>query len=232
MARARSGRDAGWAGLGAAGPVLGLLAGGLLVGGLVALAGYPRAFARLQPQGGLEGLGAAVGRGAARVLPTQTVKIRRSVTIGRPREEVWRFVRDLANFPRFAWHVESVTPLGEGRSRWVVRGPAGSRLAWDSVIEAEVENERLSWTSVEGADVRNAGVLGLRDAPGGRGTEVHLRLAYDAPGGKAGQLLAWLFGEEPDVQARDDLGRLRALLETGEMATNAMRRADVGREAF
>jgi uncharacterized membrane protein len=228
MARARSGRDAGWAGRGATGPVLGLLAGGLVVGGLVALAGYGRG-ASLQPQGGL---GAAVGRGAARVLPTRTVKIRRSVTVGRPREEVWPFVRDLANFPRFAWHVESVTPLGHGRSRWVVRGPGGSRLAWDAVIEAEVENERLSWTSVEGADIRNAGVLGLRDAPGGRGTEVHLRLAYDAPGGKAGQLLAWLFGEEPDVQARDDLGRLKALLETGEMPTNALRRADAGREAF
>ena len=229
MARARSDREAGWSGAGTAGPVLGLLAGGLLVGGLVALAGYPRGVARLQPQGGF---GAAIGRGAARVLPTRTVKIRRSVTVGRPREEVWRFVRDLANFPRFAWHVESVTPLGQGRSRWVVRGPAGSHLTWDSVIEAEVENERLSWTSVDGADIRNAGVLGLRDAPGGRGTEVHLRLAYDAPGGKAGQLLAWLFGEEPDVQARDDLGRLKALLETGEMPTNAMRRADAGRETF
>ena len=225
MARARSGRDAGRAGSGATGPVLGLLAGGLVVGGLVALARYGRGVASLQPQGGL-------GAAAARVLPAQTVKIRRSVTIGRPREEVWRFVRDLANFPRFAWHAESVTPLGQGRSRWVVRGPAGTRLTWDSVIEAEVENERLSWTSVEGADVRNAGVLGLRDAPGGRGTEVHLRLAYDAPGGKAGQLLAWLFGEEPDVQARDDLGRLKALLETGEMPTNAMRRADAGRETF
>src|SRR4051794_34019966 len=230
MARARSGRDAGWAVPGTAGPVLGLLAGGLLVGGLVALAGYPRAFARLQPQGGLDGLGAAVGRGAARVLPTQTVKIRRSVTIGRPREEVWRFVRDFANFPRFAWHVESVTPLGEGRSRWVVRGPAGSHLAWDSVIEAEVENERLSWTSVEGADVCNAGVLGLRDAPGGRGTEVHLRLAYDAPGGKAGQPPARLVGEGPGGPARGDPRPPRAPLGTGGVAPNAVRRAGGGRE--
>src|SRR5689334_6573474 len=139
MARARPGVETGWAGPGTAGPVLGLLVGGLLVGGLLALAGYPRAVARLRSQ---DGFGAAVGRGAARVLPTQTVKIRRSVTIGRPREEVWRFVRDLAHFPRFAWHVESVTPLGQGRSRWVVRGPAGSRLTWESVVEAEVENER------------------------------------------------------------------------------------------
>src|SRR5690348_7433973 len=118
MARTRSGRDAGWAGPGSAGPILGLLAGGLAIGGLLALAGYGRGSASLRHLG----LGAAVGRGVARVLPTQTVKIRHSVTIGRPREEVWRFVRDLANFPRFAWHLESVTPLGPGRSRWVMRG--------------------------------------------------------------------------------------------------------------
>jgi uncharacterized membrane protein len=47
----------------------------------------------------------------------------------------------------------------------------------------EVEGERISWQTLPGADIRNAGNLILKDAPGGRGTEVHLRLAYDAPAG-------------------------------------------------
>lgn len=169
-----------------------------------------------------------------RYLPApRTVKVKRSVTIGRPREEVWRFVRDFAGFPRWASHVESVTTAEDGRrSHWVVRGPGGTRLEWDAEIEAETENERVSWQTVEGSDIRNAGVITLRDAPGGRGTEVHLSLAYDAPAGVFGELLAKLLGEEPDRQAADDLRRLKQLLETGEMTTNTMRRADAGREAF
>jgi uncharacterized membrane protein len=62
----------------------------------------------------------------------------------------------------------------------------------------EVEGERISWQTLPGADIRNAGNLILKDAPGGRGTEVHLRLAYDAPAGALGQAIARLFGEEPD----------------------------------
>jgi uncharacterized membrane protein len=208
-------------------------AGLVVAGGALALRGVTGP-SLLGEDGGRGLLRAGLAKVERAVPATRTVKIRRSVTIGRPREEVWRFVRDLANFPRFARHVESVTPSGDGGrvSRWVVRGPGGTRLEWDAEIEREVEGERISWNSVPGADIRNAGVLALRDAPGGRGTEVHLRLAYDAPAGTLGRIVAGLLGEEPELQAREDLGRLKMLLETGEAATNAMRRADAGRESF
>lgn len=221
----------------------------LVGGGLLALVGLRRGGPvglALTLVGGALAARGVVGRGLereerllrtgierlGRVLPTGTVKIARSITIGRPREEVWRFVRDLTGFPRWAWHVESVASSGEGRTRWVVRGPAGTRVAWETVIEHEVENERISWQSAEGSDIRHAGVITLRDAPGGRGTELVLKLAYDAPGGEFGRTLARLLSEEPGVQARDDLRRLKQLLETGEIATNAMRPEDAGRERF
>ncbi len=168
-----------------------------------------------------------------RTLPAaSTFKVARSVTIGRPRPQVWAHVRDLTGFPRWAWHVESVTAVGEGRTRWVVRAPGDTRLCWEAELVAEVEDERISWHSAKGADVRNAGVISLRDAPGGRGTELTLRLAYDAPGGAFGRTVARLLGEEPGFQARDDLRRLKQLLETGEISTNAMRPEAVGRENF
>lgn len=205
--------------------VIGLRRGGplgiglALAGGALALRG-----ATGMP---LSGRGSMFEAGLTRLersLPaTSTIKIKRSVTIAKPREEVWRFVRDLSNFPRWASHVESVTVTGDGRSHWIVRAPGGTRLEWDAEIEAEVENERISWKSMEGADIRHAGVLGLHDAPGGRGTELNLRLAYDAPAGKLGEAIAWLFGEEPDTQARDDLRRLKQLLETGEITAPEMR---------
>ena len=53
--------------------------------------------------------------------------------------------------------------------------------------------------------------------PGDRGTEVDVSLDYDAPGGKAGTMIAKLFGEEPLQQIRDDLRRFKQVMETGEV---------------
>ncbi len=64
----------------------------------------------------------------------------------------------------------------------------------------------------------------FRDAPGGRGTIVTAIVAYKPPMGLLGQTVAKLFQAEPSVQARRDLKRLKMLLETGEIATNANRR--------
>jgi uncharacterized membrane protein len=54
-------------------------------------------------------------------------------------------------------------------------------------------------------------------APGARGTEVRVQLQYTPPGGAFGRGLAWLFGEEPDIQVKDDLRRFKQLMETGEI---------------
>ena len=57
----------------------------------------------------------------------------------------------------------------------------------------------------------------LPAAPGGRGTEVHVELRYDPPGGKLGALVAKLFGEEPGQQVEGDLRRFKQVIETGEV---------------
>ena len=60
-----------------------------------------------------------------------------------------------------------------------------------------------------------------RRAPGNRGTEVHVTLKYDPPGGKLGSWIAWVFGEEPGQQIAEDLRRFKQLAETGEITTTA-----------
>jgi uncharacterized membrane protein len=55
-------------------------------------------------------------------------------------------------------------------------------------------------------------------APGDQGTEVHLELRYDMPGGAIGAMMAKLFGEEPAMQLKDDLRRFKQIAETGEVA--------------
>jgi uncharacterized membrane protein len=146
----------------------------------------------------------------------------RTVTINRPRHELYAFWRDFRNLARILENIESVTELDERRSHWVVRAPAGTTVEWDSVIVEDIPDELISWESEAGADVANSGRIDFRDAPGGRGTLVTATIAYDPPAGAAGKLVAKLFQREPKIQARRDLRRFKQFMETGEIATSRM----------
>jgi uncharacterized membrane protein len=67
------------------------------------------------------------------------------------------------------------------------------------------------------ASIPNSGSVRFKDAPGDRGTEIHVELRYDPPGGKVGALIAKLFGEEPQQQVKGDLRRFKQVMETGEI---------------
>ncbi len=147
------------------------------------------------------------------------IRVDRSVTINRPRTEVFRFWRDLTNLPKFMTHVRSVRLTGENRSHWVVNGPGGRFVAWDAVIHNEIENELIAWRTLPGSEVDHAGSVWFKESPGGRGTEVRVELQYNPPGGMVGALVARLFGQEPTQQIGADLLRLKYLLETGAAST-------------
>jgi uncharacterized membrane protein len=147
------------------------------------------------------------------------VRVDKSVTIGRPRAEVYRFWRSLSNLPRFMKHLESVEQIDGDRSRWTAKAPAGRRVRWEAIIHNESPDEMIAWRSLPGADVDNAGSVWFKDAPGGRGTEVKVELQYNPPAGVLGALVASLWGEEPGQQIQDDLHRLKQLLEAGEIPT-------------
>ncbi|MDQ3138604.1 MAG: SRPBCC family protein [Gemmatimonadota bacterium] len=145
------------------------------------------------------------------------VEVRRQITINRPAEEVYRFWRDFENLPQFMEHLESVQSLGDRRSHWKARAPAGTTVEWDAEIIEDRPNERISWRSVDDAEVPNTGSVRFVPAPGDRGTEVHVELRYDPPGGTIAAAIAKLFGEEPGQQVRGDLRRLKQVMETGEV---------------
>jgi uncharacterized membrane protein len=144
------------------------------------------------------------------------IHVKRSITIGRPREEVYAFWHDFQNLPRFMKHLESVTVTGNGRSHWRAKAPAGASVEWDAEVTADQPNELIAWRSVANSDVNNAGVVRFTDAPGDRGSEVHVDLRYDPPGGTLGALFAKIFGEEPSIQIADDLRRFKQVMEIGE----------------
>ena len=156
----------------------------------------------------------------ANAVSGRAIHVERTVTIERPISELWRFWRQLENLPRVMKHLESVLPLGGNRFHWTVRAPIGT-VEWDAEIIGERENDYIAWRSLEGSDVDNAGSVHFRPAPGTRGTEVRVALAYKPPAGPLGAAIAKLFGREPEQQVRDDLRRFKQVMEAGEAPTPA-----------
>ena len=138
-----------------------------------------------------------------------------SVNIDRQPAEIYQFWRQLENLPRFMKHLESVTKLDENRSHWVAKGPAGETEEWDAEIYNEKENELISWRSLPGADVVNAGTVRFEPAANG-GTEVKITMNYNVTGGRVADMAARLFGQAPEQLIKEDLQRLKYLLESSD----------------
>jgi uncharacterized membrane protein len=160
-----------------------------------------------------------VGRQLNRATRTgaQAIQVRKTKVINRPADELYRFWHNFQNLPQFMEHVQSVELTGPGRSRWVVRAPAGTSVEWEAEITEDRRDELIAWRTLPGASVPNRGRVQFRPALGNRGTLVTVELHYEPPAGKLGAAVAKLFGEEPVQQAAGDLRRFKQLMETGEV---------------
>jgi uncharacterized membrane protein len=145
------------------------------------------------------------------------VHVRESIRLEVALAVVYRFWRRLENLPRFMAHLDRVTEASDGRSHWVTSGPAGLAVEWDAEIINEVENKVLAWRSLPGSDVVTAGSVNFDAVRGHRSTQVSVHLQYAPPAGKAGALVASLFGREPSHTVREDLRHFKQLLEAGEI---------------
>ncbi|MBX3441563.1 MAG: SRPBCC family protein [Planctomyces sp.] len=158
--------------------------------------------------------------GAAAAVPAQHgVKVHESVVIQRSPEDLFQFWKNLEGLPAAMRHLESVTESGAGKSHWVARGPMGIKLEWDAEIFTEGDHEFIAWRSLPGGDVDTAGSVHFRPLPENRGTLVEVVLKYDPPGGKWAARLASLLGVGAEREIREDLRRVKALLEAGAPPT-------------
>ena len=147
-------------------------------------------------------------------------RVERTVTVMRRPDELYARWRDLEHLPEFMPHLDSVTRLGNGRSRWAARGPGDIRVTWEAELTADEPGRLIAWRSVEGADVDNAGSVTFEEAPGNRGTEVKVRLSYAPPAGALGGAVATLLGKGAGRQVREDLRLFKQRIEAGEVATS------------
>lgn len=145
------------------------------------------------------------------------IHVHESARLEVPIDEVYSFWRRLENLPRFMSHIDEVSAEGQ-RSHWVARGPAGMRIVWDAELINDVPNTLIAWRSLPGAILTSAGSVNFDRVRGDSATQVTVKMQYALPAGKVGDIAAMLFRSAPSQTIRDDLRRLKQLLEAGELA--------------
>ncbi len=190
--------------------------GALIGGGALAIYGL----SRRSPAG----VALAAGGGALAYFgaktngqPRESVA-RSSVLLNCSPQEAYSFWHNFEDLPKFMRHLDSVTVSGN-RSRWVALGPMGTRVSWDAEIISDRPGEAISWRSLPGSSVAVDGLVEFRPAPGNRGTLLSATLRFQPPHGEVGHTLAKILGKHPNFLITQDLRRLKALIETGEIPT-------------
>ena len=103
--------------------------------------------------------------------------IGRTVTINRPREEIYRFWRDFPNLAGIMENVERIEVIDDRRSHWFVKAPAGKSVDWEAKlfqrepnVQARRDLRRLKQFLETGEVTSSAGPSGRDEDP----TEQHV----------------------------------------------------------
>ena len=144
---------------------------------------------------------------------------RSSILLNCTPEQAYEFWSKFENLPLFMRHLESVTLLGETRSRWIAIGPLGKRVIWDAEIAFDRKDDVIAWRSLPDSELYVDGIVKFRNAPANRGTIITVVIVYQPPAGVIGGALSKLLGKDPSFMMRQDLRRLKALIEAGEIPT-------------
>jgi len=151
------------------------------------------------------------------------VEVKTTVSLNKPRSEVYAFWRRLENLPRFMRHLEKVEEIDQTRSRWTAKGPAGAgSVSWEAEILEDHKDEFISWSSLPGSTVDNAGQVRFLETPDG--TEIKVQMTYRLPAGDVGGVAAKLFGPMAEKMMRDDIRDLKRVMETGEVPSSGSSR--------
>jgi uncharacterized membrane protein len=122
------------------------------------------------------------------------MKASASITVNAPRETVQR-----------AWQ------------EFEQRTDGSSRIGPIEVVGQD-PGRSVQWRTAGQAQVKVSGVTTFTEAPGDRGTEIHVRISYDLPAGAVGAVIEKVKGDDPHQRMQDDLRRFKQLTETGEIA--------------
>ena len=156
-----------------------------------------------------------VYNGVSGVAKPYSGKVRVGYTIGKAPEEVYKFVRDAANWSRFTQGLE-MESTGTDSLKLTFGKPAGFSVVSEANITGEEAGKFIAWNS-GGEPLQHRGVIHFKAAPGERGTEISVALEFTAPAGQVARAVASFVGWDPEQLVRESLRHLKELLEAGEV---------------
>jgi uncharacterized membrane protein len=140
-----------------------------------------------------------------------------TIVIARPRHELYTFWRDFNNAPKFMARVAAVTEVDSLSSMWTVRDEAGKTAQWEMLVTDDEPDRLIAWSTSGNSPVSYSGRVEFQDAVGDGGTEVTAVLRREQHAGLVETLIEAVAGppaeEDPPLQSRGDLGRLKAFME-------------------
>lgn len=150
---------------------------------------------------------------------SKAIELRASLTVNKPKEEVFRYWRKLENLPIFMEHLKTVREIDNNRSHWEARIPGNiGTIEWDAEITDERQDALIAWQSVENATIYNSGHVSFRETLGGMGTVINVTIIYQPPAGNAGAVTAKLLNPLFEKMVRTDILRFKQVIEFGDLA--------------
>jgi uncharacterized membrane protein len=140
------------------------------------------------------------------------IDVHETIDIDAPVERVFALFDAQENYPSFMRGVREVRRDAGGRTHWVMRGPAGYTMEFDSKTTVHKPNEMLGWRSVPGSRVDHSGVVRFERLEG-NGTRVDVSMSYSPPAGAVGHAIAKAFSADAHSELREDLTRIKGIAE-------------------
>ncbi|HEY0710021.1 MAG TPA: SRPBCC family protein [Polyangia bacterium] len=149
--------------------------------------------------------------------PRDPFDVEKSIIISCSADAAYRYWRNFQNLPSFMEYVEAVDVRDERRSHWWAKAPGGKSIEWDAELTEDRPTELIAWRTTAGAPVSSSGEVRFLPVTGGRGTEVKVRMKYEAPSNAVVRTLGKVFSKGLEFQVHQDLRRFKQILEVGEV---------------
>ena len=151
-----------------------------------------------------------------------SIRLKRAIRVNAPIDDVYDFLSQFMNYPRFMSYVQNVEVNDHGGLRWTMQGPAGLTFHWNTSLGKMILNQAISWKSSLNSLIRNSGDIRLTELTD-ESTEVHITLTFAPPVGALGYAVVHILGFDPKEKIDEDLQVLKAILEKHSLSNQEIK---------
>ena len=151
--------------------------------------------------------------------PGDPTQVSSFITIGADAGRLYDVWLEPQTMNQILGHVAHIETQNDGAMHWRADLPLHRTLEWTAQTTDKKAGEFVAWASAPDAPLQSSGRVEFKNAPGNRGTEVHLHAHFEPPLGALGEAAAKFLEIVPSTAASKALRNFKALVETGEIPT-------------